>query len=138
MDKNKKIQLIKDYSITLVISLVIGTIIFCLYFFLNGRTLTAACSATFLAGVILICTGLLITVARYGAFDTFAYGFKQLGTTIFRNQPTKYNDMAEYKQECYEKRKTKTKYFLFVILAGLLYCIAGGILEIIFHSIYGA
>lgn len=138
MDKQKKLQLIKDYVITLVISLVIGAIIFCLYFFLNSRTLSAACSATFLAGIVLVCIGLLIMVTRFGAFDTFAYGFKQLGTTIFRNKPTKYNDMAEYKQQCYEKRQTKTNYYLFVITGGLLFCIAGAILEVIFHSIYGA
>lgn len=136
-DKEKKIKNIKTNIITLVISLVIGGGIFCLYFFLNSSTIVAACNGTIMAAIILVCLGVLILLSRLGAFDTFAYGFRQLGSSIFGRNPTKYNDMVEYKQAKYEKRKDKTNYYLFIMLAGAIFGVATVVLEIIYHTMIG-
>lgn len=136
-DKEKKIKQLKENIITFVISLSVGAIIFCLYFFLKSRTIVDACNASIMAAVILVSLGLLIWLTRLGAFDTFAYGFKQLGHAMFGRSPTKYHDMIEYKQDRYEKRKDKTNYYLFIIIAGLCFGVATLVLEIIYHTMIG-
>lgn len=139
-DKAKKIKRIKEDIITLVISLGVGGIIFLIYFLLNKDRyggISAGCNATILSAIILVSSGVLVWLSRLGAFDTFAYGFKQLGSSIFSKNPRKYNNMVEYKQDKYEKRKEKTNYYLFIILAGLLFGVATLILEIIYHTMIG-
>ena len=139
-DKAKKIKRIKEDIITLVISLAVGGIIFLIYFLLNKDRyggISAGCNATILSAIILVSAGVLVWLSRLGAFDTFAYGFKQLGSSIFSKNPRKYNNMVEYKQDKYEKRKEKTNYYLFIILAGLLFGVATLILEIIYHTMIG-
>lgn len=139
-DKTKKIKRIKEDIITVVISLGVGGIIFLIYFLLNKDRyggISAGCNATILSAIILVSSGVLVWLSRLGAFDTFAYGFKQLGSSIFSKNPRKYNNMVEYKQDKYEKRKEKTNYYLFIILAGLLFGVATLILEIIYHTMIG-
>lgn len=139
-DKAKKIKRIKEDIITFVISLGVGGIIFLIYFLLNKDRygeISAGCNATILSAIILVSSGVLVWLSRLGAFDTFAYGFKQLGSSIFSKNPQKYNNMVEYKQDKYEKRKEKTNYYLFIILAGLLFGVATLILEIIYHTMIG-
>lgn len=132
-EKEKKIKHLKIYIITLIIALAIGSGIFCLYYFLNKPVIATACNATILAGISLVGAGMLILLARLGAFDTFSYGFIQLGTAMFGRQPKRYNDMVEYKQIKTEQRKTKSNYYFVVMIAGSLFLIATLILEIIYH-----
>lgn len=139
-DRAKKIKRIKDYIITLVISLVVGGIIFLIYFFINQGGLgaiAAGCNASILSTIVLVSSGILVWLSRMGAFDTFAYGFKQLGSSIFGKNPTKYNNMVEYKQAKIEKRADKTNFYLFIILAGFIFGVVTVILEIIYHTIIG-
>ena len=136
-EKEKKVINWKVYIITAIIALAIGTGIFCLYFFLNHSTIVAACNASILAGVSLVGIGALIVLTRLGAFDTFAYGFMQLGTAMFGRQPKKYNDMVEYKQAKYEERKEKSNYYYIIMGVGFLFLVATLVLEIIYHSQIG-
>lgn len=138
MEENKKKSIDwKIYIIAAIIALAIGAGIFCLYFFLNNMTIIAACNASIVAGVSLVGLGALIILARLGTFDTFAYGFMQLGSSMFGRQPKKYNDMIEYKQAKYDERKEKSKYYFAIMIVGALFFIATLVLEIIYHSQLG-
>lgn len=138
MEENKKKNIDwKIYIIAAIIALAIGAGIFCLYFFLNNMTIVAACNASIVAGVSLVGLGALIILARLGTFDTFAYGFMQLGSSMFGRQPKKYNDMVEYKQAKYDERKEKSKYYFAIMIVGALFFIATIVLEIIYHSQLG-
>lgn len=136
-EKEKIIINWKIYIIAAIIALAIGAGIFCLYFFLNNMTIVAACNGSILAGVALVGIGALIIITRLGAFDTFAYGFMQLGTSMFGRQPKKYSDMIEYKQAKYNERKEKSKYYFAIMIVGALFFIATLVLEIIYHSQLG-
>ena len=136
-EENKKKIDFKIYIIAGIIALAIGAGIFCLYFFLNKSTIIAACNASILAAVSLIGLASLILLTRFGAFDTFAYGFAQLGTAMFGRQPKKYNDMVEYKQIKAEQRKDKSNYFISFFIAGGLFLIATLVLEILYHNQLG-
>lgn len=135
-EKVKKIQRIKADLITGLISLAIGAAIFCLYFFLSGINLVNACNGAALSGAVLVSAGILILLTRLGAFDTFAYGFMQLGTSMFGKKPCKYNDLVQYKEARNNERKKKTNYYYVIIIAGALFLIALLVLEIIFHTKY--
>lgn len=132
-EKEKKKINWKSYIIAGLIALAIGALVFCLYFFLNGRKVIDGCNASILAAVSLIGIGALMIVSKLGAFDTFSYGFIQLGHAMFGRQPKKYKDMIEYKQVKYEERKEKDNYFYSFIAVGMLFIIATIILEIIYH-----
>ena len=121
----------KSYILTFVFSMVFGGIVFCLYFFLKGQTLKDAIDASTIAGVTLIGGGLMVIITRLGAFDTFAFGFKQMFTSMFNKDPNAYNSLADYKLQKYDQRKLKKKTYLMLFLAGLLFILALIILEII-------
>lgn len=72
-------------------------------------------------------------VSHLGAFDTFAFGFKQLGSMFFAKNPRRDGTYADYKQNKADKRAASSYNFVAVILAGLFMLISVGILEIIYH-----
>lgn len=121
----------KKHIITFAISLVFGALVFCLYFFLKTQSLKDAVDACSIAGVALFGGGLLVIITRLGAFDTFAFGFKQALTSMFNKNPNAYNSLADYKLQKYDERKTKKRTYLMLFLAGLLFIIAVIVLEII-------
>ena len=121
----------KSHILTFLFSMVFGGTIFCLYFFLKGQTLKNAIDASTIAGVALIGGGLMVIITRLGAFDTFAFGFKQMFTSMFNKDPNAYNSLADYKLQKYDQRKLKKKTYLMLFLAGLLFILALIILEII-------
>ena len=123
MMENKK-RNIKPYIIAGVISLVIGAVIFILIFFLKDRSLRVAIDGASYAGIILITVSLLLLIARLGFFDIFSYGFKQLGASMFNKNATKYNDYPGYKQQVNSIRVKRSKYYLSILLVGLLYIVA--------------
>jgi len=124
----------KGYIWMTVFSAILGTGIFCLVYFLKKQTIIASIDATAIAGVSLIFFGLLILVTKLGAFDTFAYGFRQLGTSIFSAKPNAYNSMADYKMAKYEIRSKKKPTFLAMMAVGMLFIIACIVLEIIYRQ----
>ena len=91
----------------------------------------ASINASSLSAVILICVGGLMFVSNEGFFDIFAYGFKQLGTTMFGKKANANNKFYEYKEEKKVQRETKPKIFLSVLVAGGIFLIAMIVLRII-------
>ena len=118
--------------ITFIISLIIGGGIFCLMFFLRGQNIVAAVDGAALASILVLFFGLLLFVHHLGAFDTFAFGFKQLGSMFFSKEPRKDGKYQDYRAEKIEKRNNSSYNFIAVIAAGLLMSIAIVVLEIIY------
>ena len=130
-------QQIKKYwkinLITFAISLIVGGGIFCLVFFLKSRNIVSALDAAAISSVSVLCLGLLLWVHHLGAFDTFAFGFKQLGTMLFSKEPRKSGKYQDYRAQKIEKRNNSSYNFVSVIAAGLLLSISIIVLEIIYH-----
>ena len=124
----------KTNLITLIVSLLFGGGLFCLVFFLRNRTIVDAVDGAAVASVVVLFIGLLMFVAHLGAFDTFAFGFKQLGSMLFAKDARKDGKYYEYKEAKKEKRNDSSYNFLVVILVGLLLSISIIVLEIIYHS----
>ena len=124
----------KKHILTFVFSLVFGAGVFCLYFFLKNQSLKDAIDACSIAGVALIGGGLMVIITRLGAFDTFAFGFKQALTSMFNKDPNAYNSLADYKLQKYDERQKKKRTYLMLFLAGLLFIVAVIVLEIILRT----
>ncbi|MBO4703293.1 MAG: DUF3899 domain-containing protein [Bacilli bacterium] len=123
--------------ITFFASLLLGGGIFCLIFFLRNMTIIAAVDGAAIGSVIVIFIGLLMLVNHLGAFDTFSFGFKQLGTMMFSKDPRKENSYQEYREDKILRRSNSSYNFVIVILTGSLLSISIIVLEIIYHaSIY--
>lgn len=133
-EKARKKELLIADLITAAIALIIGVFVFLLYFFLKGMKLIDAVDGATLAGAIVFGVAILMLLAKLGAFDTFAYGFKQLGSMMFTKTPSKYNDMATYKKEKMEARKKSGNYYIPVLIISGLFFVAVLILYIIFKT----
>lgn len=120
--------------ITLAISLAIGGGIFCLAFFLSERNIVSAVNASAISSISVLCIGLLLWMAHLGAFDTFAFGFKQLGSMLFAKDARRDGKYQDYRQEKIQKRTNSSYNFIAVIVAGLLILISLIILEIIYKT----
>ena len=134
---NALIQIKKYWKInllTFIISIVVGVGIFCLIFFLRNMTLLAAVDGSAIGGVSVLLVGLLMWVSHLGAFDTFVFGFKQLGSMFFAKDARRDGNYADYKQNKAEARANSSYNFVVVIAAGLLLLIAVAVLEIIYHA----
>jgi len=133
--KEEKKKRLKADIITCIITIVIGVVIFLLYYYLRGHHLIDAVNGCSLTAVIIISAALLVLVARLGAFDTFVYGFKQLGAVFFTKNPRKYNNMGEYVQQKNIERQSKGKYYIPMLIASAPFVIATVVLQIIYSSI---
>ena len=120
--------------ITFIISLVVGVGIFCLIFFLRNQTIIAAVDGAAIGSVVVLFFGLLMWVAHLGAFDTFAFGFKQLGSMLFAKDARRDGTFQEYKENKATKRDNSSYNFVMVIFAGLLLSISIIVLEIIYRT----
>ena len=120
--------------ITFLISIVVGVGIFCLIFFLRNQTIVAAVDGAAIGSVVVLFLGLLMWVAHLGAFDTFAFGFKQLGSMLFAKDARRDGTFQEYKENKTTKRDNSSYNFVMVILAGLLLSISIIVLEIIYRT----
>ena len=133
--KNAFIQFKNHWKINLLvfaISLVIGGVIFVLFFFLRNRSFMDAVNGVSLAALFVLLSGLLALLAFLGAFDTFA--FKQLGSMMFAKNARRDGTYADYRDKKREKRTSSSHSYLAIIAAGLIILIAAIILEIIYHS----
>ena len=126
----------KANLITLAISLAIGGGIFCLAFFLSERNIVSAVNASAISSISVLCIGLLLWMAHLGAFDTFVFGFKQLGSAIFAKDARRDGKYSDYRQEKTEKRKSSSYVFISIVAAGITILIAALVLEIIYHTKY--
>ena len=120
--------------ITFLISLVVGAGIFCLIFFLRNQTIVAAVDGAAIGSMVVLFLGLLMWVAHLGAFDTFAFGFKQLGSMLFAKDARRDGTFQDYKQNKATKRDNSSYNFVMVIFAGLLLSISIIVLEIIYRT----
>lgn len=135
--KNAFSQIVKYWKTNLIVffvSLITGGGIFCLFFFLGERTLLTAVNGATLGSVVVLLIGLLLLMSYLGAFDTFAFGFKQLGSMMFSKDPRKEGTYQEYRENKIEKRKSSSYYPVVIIIAGLLLSISIIVLEIIYHT----
>lgn len=133
-EKESKFSL-KESLIAAGISLVIGAAIFLIIFFIKGKGLVGAADGSFIAGLSLICVGLLFFISREGFFDLFTYGFKQFGSMFFSSKANRENDFAGYRQNKKNLRDTRSNYYWFICIVGLLYVTAFIIIEICVHNI---
>lgn len=68
-----------------------------------------------------------------GAFDTFVFGFKQLGSMIFAKDARRDGSYAEYREKKTEIRNNSSYNFIAIIFAGLLLCVVLVVLDIIYN-----
>ena len=126
-----------SYVITSVISLAVGFLFFCIfYFWLGQSSLVGALNGTGVAGAVLIAVFGLAWLSRNGAFDTISYGFNQMFASMFNKEANRYNDMVEYKEEKNKKREVSGLYYFAFLFVGILYLFAFAGLEIYFHVLY--
>ena len=123
-----------DNLITLLVSIVIGIVIFCAYFFLRGMKFLDAVDGSFIASGILICVGFLFLIVNQGTFDGIVVGFSNLFSVFKKDGKKKYDGIFEYEQIKAEKRKGTRYRFLAIILSGLIFLIISLILWGIFNS----
>ncbi len=123
-------------AITFAIALATGGLIFVIYYFAMGAHFIDAVNGMALTTIILVSAGILSLLARLGAFDTFAYGFKQLATSMFSKNTNKYNNMADYKKQKYDERKLKSKLYIAILVAAAIFAVVLLVLEILYHSKY--
>ena len=122
--------------ITFLISMVVGAIIFLLFFFLRNRSFMDALNGVSIASMVILFFGLLAWMGHLGAFDTFAFGFKQLGSMMFAKDARRDGSYSDYRDNKREKRQSSSYNFLSIIAAGLTLLIVVLVLEIIFHVKY--
>jgi len=135
--KNAWIQIKRHWLfnlLTFIISLMVGGLIFVLYFFLRNRAFIDAVNGVSIAAMVVLLSGVLSFLAFLGAFDTFAFGFKQLGSMMFAKDARRDGTYQDYRDKKREKRNSSSYNFIFIILAGLILLIALIVLEIIYHS----
>lgn len=120
--------------ITFFIALSVGVSIFCLIFFLRDMTIVAAVDGAAIGSMVVLFLGLLMFVAHLGAFDTFAFGFKQLGSMLFAKDARRDGTYQEYKESVTERRNISSYNFIIVIATGLFLSISIIVLEIIYHA----
>lgn len=97
-------------------------------------TIIAAVDGAAIGSMIVIFLGLLMWVHHLGAFDTFAFGFKQLGGMLFAKDPRKEGTYQEYREDKITKRVKSSYNFVIVILTGCLLSISIIVLEVIYHT----
>lgn len=119
--------------ITFLVSLAVGSGIFCIAFFTSTRSIIDAINGATLGGLVVLLFGLLMMVSHFGAFDSFVFGFKQLFSLLFSKDPKKNGSFTDYRDERTQKRDASSYNFFATILAGLLLSTAIIVLEIIYH-----
>ena len=119
----------KPYIIAGIISLLLGSFMFILFFVILKRSALDGCGY---ATILLVSVAGLIWVTREGFFDIFSYGFRQLGVTMFAKKANQLNDFAAYKEYKYEIRKNRSKYYLSMLAVASLFLIATIVLYILY------
>ena len=119
--------------VTFIVSLMFAALIFCLMFFLRDQSFSDAVNAMGMAAIVVLLLGLLFWMAHLGAFDTFAFGFKQMGSMLFAKDARRDGTYADYRAEKTKKREDSSYNFIAVIFAGILLLIALIVLEIVYN-----
>lgn len=139
MFKRAKIQIRKYWKtnlITFIIALLIGATIFTLMYNFQGKNIISAVNGSAVAFVVVLFLGLLALVHHLGAFDSFVFGFKQLGSMIFARNARRDGTYVDYRDEKKTKRDNSSFNFFAFIAASLIFGILLIVLEIIYHTNY--
>lgn len=120
---------LKTYIIAGSISFGIGLAFLFIFWFAAGLGPLDGLS---LSAVILLASGGLMFVTNEGLFDSFAYGFKQVGKSLFGKKGNEENDFVGYKTNKQEMRSSKPKIFVPVLLVGCLFLVVFIIVRIAF------
>lgn len=124
----------KDYLISFIIALILGVVIFLLFFLLRSRTLYDALNAATMSGVIILCFGGLIFISSFGFFDLLSYGANQTLHFVFGRKANKYHDYPNYVEEKRKKREHSAHIFIPFLIVSILFFIAVFALEICMHN----
>lgn len=124
----------KAYLVTFIVALAIGLGIFLTFYFLHKSKYIGAMDGTGVAFLALTGIALLIWIGKLGAYDSMSYGFKQMFTSMFGRNPSKYNDFAGYKEEKSQQRKSSSKLYFAMLFVAILFGIAYVILEIVLRA----
>lgn len=124
--------------VTFIFSLIVATVIFLLMFFLRDRNLASAVDGLGMAAMVVLLFGLLAWMAHLGAFDTIAFGFKQVGSMLFARNARRDGNYADYRSEKAEKRTSSAYSFISIIAAGVLLSIALLVLYIVYRVLVAA
>ena len=101
----------------------LGLAFFFLYIFVLQKPIYMAMSdASFIVTAIYFSVAVLMLVAYFGFFDTFAYGFISVGNIFFRpfKVQKKYEDLIDYKEQKSEKRKSGGHFYLPFFLLSII------------------
>ena len=123
----------------LVASLLLGLGFFALYVYVWHKpvTIRECCDACFLVFIVLFSFSILVLLARWGTYDTMAYGFRTLGHYMFNGKKDrKYEDLIDYKEKKMATRANKGTYFIPLLATSLVFLVATIVFEIIFASLY--
>ena len=101
---------------------------------MRGQNIVSAVNGAALAFVVLLFFGLLMLVTHLGAFDSFSFGFRQLGTMIFSKDPRREGTFADYREAKRVKRDNSSFSFFSMMAGSLVYGILLIVLEIIYHA----
>lgn len=130
--KQPKIDYIKPNLISFAIGVAVGGITFSIFYFLGELNLIRAVDGASLAFAVVLCVGVLIMLSSFGAFDTFAFGFKQLGTMMFnRHDPRNEQTFVDYKKGRRDARNRSTRYYIGLFIASGVWLIAMVVLRIL-------
>lgn len=123
-----------DNLVVALISLVVGVLIFLIYFFSRNQLLIDACDGMFIASGVLICVGFLFLIMNQGTFDVIAVGFANLFSVFKKNGTKKYDGIYEYQNIKAEKRRSTRFRFLAILFVGLIFLIIALILWGVFNN----
>lgn len=127
---------LKSLIIAFAISLVVGVVIFLIYYFTYGQTILGVIDGSGVAAAVLFGVGVLMWLAKEGAFDTLSYGFTQAFTSMFSKKANNYNDMVGYKTEKNKRRENSPDFFVSLFLASILFLVVFIVFEIYRNNIY--
>lgn len=125
----------KAYLITFIISAAIGLAIFLTYYFIHKSKFIGAMDGSGVASAALAGIAVLIWIGKLGAYDSMSYGFKQMFSSMFGKNPSKYNDFASYKEEKSEQRESGSKLYFATLLVSLIFAIIFIIYFIIYKTL---
>ena len=124
------------YLLSFSISILVGVAVFLIFFFVQGQTITASLNGTGIAFAIVFAGGALVWLHSLGAFDTFAYGFKQVANSMFSKEANRYNDFSQYKQDKRDERVNAPRTYYVILSASFVFLIAFIILEIVKSTMF--
>jgi len=96
--------------------------------------LKALCDACFVAGIVLVCVGLLVFVAEDGVFDMLSYGVRKMLRLILPQEKQDQFPKTFYDYRVWKHSKKKAA-FGYLLLVGLGYLVLAGIVLLMYEGV---